>query len=237
MENDSIQRNDSIWPAFLADQHVQLALAVAEEIAAWNIASFGEMRLQASEVERMAGIAFFVTHEHHSSAIRLTRLNHTASAMALMRPAFESYVHGIWLMHADEEQLSKFQKGYQSSGPEKLIRMCVKATNKERYAGLLETWEQSKPSLHGFVHNSYQSLIRRSGAIDFTKSEIVDLLRFSGGMALHASLELLEMMKAHAPPDEDATIRSSHLVRLQNELLRLLERVDLVERLSAAVKQ
>jgi len=67
-----------------------------------------------------------------------------------------------------------------------MSRRVVQRSGEKRYADLLDTWEQSQKTMHGYVHHGYQSLIRRSRVIETSPDEVVDLLGFSTSMALHS---------------------------------------------------
>lgn len=219
----------AIWPPYMANAGVLSAVALGEDAAAWVDRSLTGMEMDGPEPDHMAVVAFLVVHEHHASVLNLVRAGLMASAMALMRPAFEAYVRGIWLSIADDQQLAQFQRGEQSSDPEKLIKACIKHAKKDRYADLLDTWKQSKNSLHGFVHNSYQSLIRRSGVIDIPDDEVVGLVKFSTGLALHASLEILELAQVRVPATHKQT-RPALVKGLVDEIVSMFDRMNLVSR-------
>ena len=218
---------DNTWPPYLTDPAVRDALELAYEVAQWNEDKLFGLVLDAPEPNHMAGVAFCVVQEHQKAVIKLVQLGAMASATALMRPTFEAYVRGVWPTIADDQQLAQFQKGQQSSDPEKLIKQCIKKTGRQRYTDLLETWRDSKPSLHGFVHNSYQSLIRRAGLFDVPPAEVVMLLQFSTSMSLYAGFETLELAQAH-PPHDQVHERPAFVAARVEEVLTMLDRMGLV---------
>ena len=225
MSNEQGQHG-GIWPPYMADPALIEALTLGGEAAAWVDRSLSGLVLDGPEPDHIAVVAFLVVHEHHVSVMKLVRAGLMASGMALMRPTFEAFVRGVWLTIADDQQLAQFQRGEQSSDPEKLIKACIKHTQRERYSDLLETWKDSKKSLHGFVHNSFQSLIRRSGEIEIPHEEVVNLIKFTTGMALHASFEILELAKIHVPAQDRAT-RPVLVDRLVEEIVLMLGRMNL----------
>lgn len=218
---------DETWPPYITDPEVKAALAFAFEVAQWNEDRLFGLVLDAPEPNHMAATAFAVVQEHQKAVIGLVKWGMMASATSLTRPSFEAYVRGIWLTIANDEQLAQFQKGQQSSDPEKLIKQCIKHTGRQRYADLLEAWRDSKTSLHGFVHNSYQSLIRWSGLFNVPSAEVVMLLHFSSSLALYAALEILELAQAH-PPAGQVHARPTWVASRVDEVLSMLDRMGLV---------
>jgi len=71
-----------------------------------------------------------------------------------MRPSFEAFVRGLWLQWADDQEFVRFQKGHDTAAPEKLIRRVVQRSGEKRYSDLLDTWEQSQKTMHGYVHQT-----------------------------------------------------------------------------------
>ncbi|WP_329889262.1 DUF6988 family protein [Stenotrophomonas sepilia] len=218
----------SLWPVWLQDPRVQRALEWADHVQQWNENSLYGLELDGPLPDHMSAVAFAVVHEHQASATLLVKHGLLGSATALMRPAFEAFVRGIWLQWADDQELAHFQKGHDTATPDKIIRKVVKRSGVQRYADLLDTWHQSEKTMHGYVHHGYQSLIRRSGEIDTPPDEVVDLLGFSTSMALHASLEILELAEKRVPPSEVET-RPQFVAAKQLEIVAMLRAMGLVQ--------
>ncbi|MUV15511.1 hypothetical protein GN331_14990 [Lysobacter sp. HX-5-24] len=224
----TVETREPIWPTYLANEDVQKALAIADEFDVWTESSgLHSLALndQATYQERMAIVAFLMVHEHQRSMIKLLEFSLAGSAATLMRPAFEAYARGLWLLHASDAQMEHFRSGG-SQDVERLIRTVAKLTKDEKFAFLLDTWEQSKRSLHGFVHGSYQSLLRRTRDIDFPESEVADMLRFMTGMALHATLEMLGLAQRRTP-HADRALHSVLIEVLRRDVVLKLYRMDL----------
>lgn len=227
MRTDGTIEADAV-PTWLQDERVQRALVFAEHVRLWNEDRLYGLVLHAPEPDHMSVVAFAVVHEHQSAAMVLVKHGLLGSATALMRPAFEAFVRGLWLQWATDDELALFQKGRETATPDKIIRKVVKRSGVERYADLMDTWQQSEKTMHGYVHHGYQSLIRRSGTIETSPEEVVDLLCFSTAMALHASLETLELAKKRVPEDEVET-RPSLVAELQREVVAMLRMLGLVQ--------
>lgn len=225
---DGATAEEESMPAWLRDDRVQQALALADHVQWWNENQLFGLVLHAPEPDHMSAVAFAVVHEHHKSVALLVPQGLLGSATALMRPAFEAFVRGLWLQWANDEELAHFQKGRDTATPDKIIRKVVKRSGVQRYMDLTDTWFQSEKTMHGYVHHGYQSLIRRSGIIETSPEEVVDLLSFSTSMALHATLEILELADKRAPESEAAT-RPQLVADLQLEVVAMLRMLGLVQ--------
>jgi hypothetical protein len=97
-------------------------------------------------------------------------------------------------------------------------------------------WKQSKKTLHGYVHHSYQSLIRRSSEIDIPTDEMVSLLTFSSALAIHASLEITELADKRPPLGQEVE-RRDLVNRLQVDLVTTLAAMGLANIPKAPVSE
>ncbi|SDW86086.1 DUF6988 family protein [Lysobacter enzymogenes] len=222
-----------VWPVWLQDQRVQRALEWADHVQRWIKINLYGLVLHAPDPDHMAAVAFAVVYEHQASAALLVRHGLLGSATALMRPSFEVFVRGLWLQWANDQELAHFQKGHDTAVPEKMISKVVQRSGVQRYADLLDTWSRSQKTMHGYVHHGYQSLIRLSGIIDTPPEEVVDLLGFSTSMALHASLETVDLAGRRVPEDEVAT-RPQWVADKQLEIVAMLRAMGLVQMLGKA---
>ncbi|QWM99701.1 hypothetical protein DGN21_10540 [Xanthomonas sp. MLO165] len=217
-----------IWPPYLADDAVQEALGIAKDVAIWNAERIYGVEIHTNDPGHMAVTAFTVVHEHQRACCQLTYSGLLGSAMALMRPSFEAFVRGLWLQWADDSELHRFQQGEDSLNLEKAIKLIVARSGETRYSDMLAIWQESKKTLHNYVHHSYQSLIRRSGEFDVPPEEVVSLLNFSSSMAVYASIEITELMERGSTEErKEATFAITRT--LQWELVRFLSMMELVE--------
>lgn len=76
-------------------------------------------------------------------------------------------------------------------------------------------------------------MIRRSGVIETSRDEVVDLLGFSTSMALHASLQTVELAGKRVPEEEVAT-RPQWVAEKQLEIVAMLRSMGLVQVLGEA---
>ncbi|WP_140722617.1 DUF6988 family protein [Pseudomonas sp. Hp2] len=221
------------WPTHLENEDIRLALDLAQSVADWVEAAFGRgVDLHVSGRETIAVGAFFVVFEHHASVVALTKLHHRASAHALLRPAFEALVRGLWVLAAEQSQLEHFQDGSRTGDPSKLLRVAADKNprRKDYYDGLRATWEASSETLHTYTHHRFQSLVRWSGEASVHDTEVVDLLRFSASLCVEAAGEFVTLMAKHPVPGrEDDTARTvaglrPHLERFTLGLVALEQR-------------
>ncbi|WP_250528255.1 hypothetical protein [Caballeronia sp. GAWG2-1] len=186
------------------------------------------LKLHASDPKHLSATAFSIVHEHQKSCLFLVQHGLVGSATALMRPSVEALIRGLWLQWADELELVRFQRGEDSLNPERAIKMIVQRSGVARYNDLLAMWVESKTTLHGYVHHSFQSIIRRSGQVDIPPEEIVSLVTFSAALATHASIELTELASKRAVPgQEEARREAMHM--LQVELVSFLDALSVAE--------
>lgn len=60
--------------------------------------------LSTSKRVQLATSCWHVAIEHHQSIVILVAEGQHGSALALIRPAFEAYIRGLWLMHAASDE-------------------------------------------------------------------------------------------------------------------------------------
>lgn len=193
---DAINANEPVYPPYMTSPEVRKALAIAAHVQKWNAEKLNGLEIHTNDISYLAIASFTVVHEHQTSVLALTKQGLMASSMALMRPMFEAYVRGLWLVYATQEEFNKYQKGQDSLDLERAIKLLQKRAGKERYDDMLDMWNASKKTLHGYVHNSFQALIRRSGLIEFPTEDVASTLNFSSTLAIHASIEI-KIGRAH----------------------------------------
>lgn len=143
---------------------------------------------------RLAAGCHFVAAEHHAGIALLCSVGHPASALALLRPAFESYVRGVWISEcATDAQIADFQSGKSRSIP--AIKAQIEAIEKTPTfdSGILgrshsENWH----TLCGFAHTGIEQLqmcmTRSAIERNCTGEQIDEALAFAGACAIMASI-------------------------------------------------
>jgi len=217
---------ETVWPPYIASPEVQHSLAIAKHVAAWNEEKLYGIEVHTNDISHLGIASFAIVHEHQKSALLLTELGLMASSMALMRPMFEAYVRGLWLVYATQEEFNQYQAGRDSLDLERAIRLILSRSGKSRFNDALEMWKLSKKTLHGYVHNSFQALIRRSGLIELPTADVVSTLNFSSALATIASIEITEIMDSDALPENKAAARTI-VNSLQADLVATLAEMGL----------
>jgi len=200
---------------------LQEAFALAEQVASWGSHRLKDLEIHTNDINHLAVASFCMVHEHQQATLALLKMNLVAPSMALMRPMLEAYVRGLWLVYATQDEFNRYQKGQDSLDLEKAIKLVRKRSGEERYSDLLPAWLSSKKSLHGFVHHSFQALIRHSDFMRTSIDDVVSTLNYSSALSTHASLEMTNIMDNDALPENKIRVRE--LVNtLQAELVATL---------------
>jgi len=227
-----VNQSDTLFPPYIASSDVQRSLEISKRVAAWNEEALYGIEVHTNDISHLGIACFSMVHEHHKSALVLTEAGLINSSMALMRPMFEAYVRGLWLVYATQEEFNQYQAGRDSLDLERAIKLIVNRSGKSRFNDALEMWKVSKKTLHGYVHNSFQAMIRRSGLIEMPTEDVVSMLNFSSGLAIHASIEITEIMDSDALPEQRAAIRLV-VNSLQLNLVKMLAEMGLVDRMKS----
>lgn len=192
------------WPDYLRDADVQKVMRLAAACGQWNRDRLIDLQIGGETPVHVATAAFDLTHEHHGSIMDLLIDGRLGSALALLRPCFEAFVRGLWLVRgSDATQFQHFEGGRDSKTVEQLlgdIKRKAKAGGEDVF--LLETWKLSKDSLHQYTHTSYQLLVRRMDEelleTPIPHSEVADAIRFATATAMLASVEIAKLGKSTA---------------------------------------
>lgn len=228
MDDPTPNANEPIWPRYMASPEVKEALAIAEHVQHWNVTKLFGLEVHTNDISHLAIASFAVVHEHQTSALILTRQGLMASSMALMRPMFEAYVRGLWLVYATQEEFNRYQLGRDSLDLERAIKLIRKRSDKVRFDDMLEMWKLSKETLHGYVHHSFQALVRRSDLVELPIQDVVSTLNFSSALATHASIEITEVMDSDALPENKVAVRKI-VNALQTDLVAILASMKLAD--------
>ena len=146
--------------------------------------------------------------EHGLSIIELLEKGRITSSYALVRPMFESFARGIWVLYcATDDQVKKIVR--KDRFPKSFLDMLKEVEkNQEWVPTLSEMWERGKGALHSYTHGGVQLVVRRiNGGELYHKpntDEIKDLLTaivmisslsFSGIVELSGTDEKGEFLK------------------------------------------
>jgi len=186
------------WPRYFLETEVDRAMQLAVVCGRWNSERLTALTINGETPVHVAGAALGLTHEHHGSILNLLVDGRLGSALAMLRPCFESLVRGLWLLRGcDAAQYQYFEAGRDTKTIEQLFGDIKRKSTGSEDAFLLETWQLSKRSLHQYTHTSYQLLVRRMDEDLLesapTHTEVADAIRFATATAMLASVEIAKL--------------------------------------------
>ena len=148
----------------------------------------------------LAATCFDIVHEHHKSIALLLEHNCYGSALTLLRPIYEAYVRGKWLLHcATEEDLQKFLK--KDDIQRRLRKLVSEIQERDKHAGqmLEEIRAKHVATFSSFVHTgSWQILSRHTEQTiepNYDERHITSLIILADGLALFAGLEIANLAR------------------------------------------
>jgi hypothetical protein len=136
-----------------------------------------------------------VVIEHHCGISLLIKSKIYASAFALVRPLFETFVRGVWLKNcASDDELKKFNDDSLNKKFGVLLRDIEKLDGFSSKV-LSHLKEQAWSEMCGFTHGGIQQIGRRvlNNEIfpDFRESEIVEVLRLTQAFSLLSFIQIV----------------------------------------------
>lgn len=137
-----------------------------------------------------------MAQEHHQAILMLLTQTHPfhASAFALVRPVFESYLRGVWLAHcAVDADLEHFAHG---NNPPKMPTMLAAIEQTPGFGSgrLSAIYTQSWSAMCAYTHTGSLQILRwnTGDALqpDYSDAEVDEVLSFIGVFALLSTLGL-----------------------------------------------
>lgn len=170
------------------------------EVAAWINENLCIGYSFENDNEGWSHTCFDLVIEHHASVIALCSEHLYGSALALLRVELEAAVRGLWLRHAvTESDLTHFANDKVKHTFRALITLIEGNLNIE--SGILSYIQTEQWGIfNSFTHTGSEALLRRigektTGYENYTNSDVVKALRFSGLIAVLASVELSSLSK------------------------------------------
>ncbi len=149
---------------------------------------------------RLAATCFDIVHEHHKSIALLLTHNCYGSALTLLRPIYEAYVRGKWLLHcATEGDLQKFLKKDDIQRP--LRKLVSEIQEQDKHVGQMveEIRAKHMATFSSFVHTgSWQILSRNTEQTiepNYDERHITSLVILADVLALFAGLETANLAR------------------------------------------
>jgi len=170
-------------------------LANAEEMMRFLAVTLHELVMPANLRSRVATACLGVALDHHHAITILVANERLASAFALARPVFESFLRGTWLIHcATDDQVNSFSTGW---SPPKIDRLLEDIENKPGYDGKVlsaikaSTWNSMCEYTHtgGLQIQRWQT--ESSVEPKYSNDEVEEVLAFTN---LFVSLAAIEMV-------------------------------------------
>ena len=185
-------------------------LANAEELMSFVAVTLHELVMPANPRSRVATACLGVALDHHHAITILVANDRMASAFALARPVFESFLRGTWLTHcATDQQVESFSTG---TSPPKVDRLLEDLESKPGYDGrvLSAIKASSWNSMCAYTHTGGLQIQRwqteSSVEPKYSNDEVEEVLAFSN---LFASLSAVEMVGISGSGERFETLTKS----------------------------
>ena len=174
-------------PKALLSSSLQKAAALQN----WLALQVGGRRIAGDFRTRVAAVSFGVAQEHQRGIVDLLRgspPNHS-SALALLRPQFDSYIRGMWLaLCATEAQLERFNTGGSPPNMPAMIEAIEKVPGGGLWPAVRKIYDDWWDEMSGLTHTGVQHLARwSSGPVlepDADPLELVGVIDFASRIAL-----------------------------------------------------
>jgi len=165
-------------------------VAESKEIATWLHSKVNGLSVPGDERGRASGAYFDIVFEHQQAFTILIDHRLYGSAFVLARPAFETYIKGVWLNKcASEAQLKKVMSGKLKRTFNEQIS-DIEST--EDYSeGMLSTVKKAGwPILCDFTHSGFNQLTRRITEeyieVNYSDNDVIQIAGFMNAVALLA---------------------------------------------------
>lgn len=166
---------------------------------------------------RIAGGSFDAVREHHSSVNLLTDKGRYGSALALLRSMFDGCIVGLWATYiATDELLERFEAGYFTIAPQKVINQLKSRDDGDYTDTLQRIYDQSWKPLCSYVHGGHLQVSRRYATEyigpTYSEEEIQEVLIFSNAMLIIAAMEMPTLTNDHEFSDEITEVIKMYLL-------------------------
>jgi hypothetical protein len=207
--------------AYVQESSRELATELSRSLRLWNWFAANLHALEAPNTmrARMAAAMFQVTADHQAAIASLlnTQWPRAASALALVRPAVEAMMMGVWVLEIATDDYLAHIDSRRATPPtlSNLLRALDRCTFSA--APLYQVLQGSIPALDGLTHGGIWHMEsrqngRRVGA-NYAVSDLIAGLRLADLATVMAALEMAQLAGDH-----------SRLERMYREGLELLDR-------------
>ena len=143
--------------------------------------------------------SYDIALEHHRSIVTLVEHANVASALALMRPMFESCVTGLWATYvATASDIVQFDQG---RGKRDILATLHRLRKKDdgEFISILEAqFLKYEAAMHSYTHGGVFQISRRIGPThigpQYDATEVDDLLHFADSTLVAVALEAADLL-------------------------------------------
>lgn len=203
------------------DSSRELATELSRSLRLWNWFAANLHALEAPNTVRvrMAVAMLQVSADHQAAIVSLlnTQWPRAASALALVRPAVEAMMMGVWVLNVATDDYLVHIDSRRATPP--TLSNLLRALDRYAFAAepLYPVLQESIPALDGFAHGGILHMEsrqngRRIGA-NYMVSDLVAGLRLADLATVMAALELAQLAGDHS--------RAQRMYREGRELLGL----------------
>jgi hypothetical protein len=158
------------------------------------------IEIQATERNRIAGALYGIAHDHGKAIVVLVESKLYASAFALVRPLFETYIRAVWIHHcATDDEIQSFVSKDRLSVDVSQMLSAIEQKN-----DFPETLSQIKKNnfkaMHSYTHGGVFPISRRltEDSIEpvFGEQEIDEVIRFASVLSFLSFCGITDFVKA-----------------------------------------
>jgi hypothetical protein len=176
---------------------IEAALKSSAELSKWFDDSVHELQIPSGDRETMAGSLFDQVHEHHKAIQLLLKSALFGSAFSLVRPTFENYVRGVWLLRcASDEEVKDFTQD-RIAKPFGVLIEEIERNPGYNVAVLSRVKERTWRAMCSYAHGGFLPVVRRliPGEIttNYSDEEKLEVIKSSDTIALLAASEMFQM--------------------------------------------
>lgn len=179
---------------------IQAALDRSADLSTWLDSSIHGLDLPSADRETMAAVLFDQVHEHHKGIQSLLKSSLVGSAFSLVRPTFETFIRGVWLLRcASADEVKRFiTKDKIKKRVEELIK-DIEAHGGYKVGVLSRIKKQAWDAMCSYAHGGYLQAVRRitPGQIgpNYSEGEMLEVIRSADCFAMLAASEIFSMAK------------------------------------------
>ena len=181
---------------------LDLEISKSKSISQWLDGAIHGIEFERSTRSMLAAACFDSVGEIHKGVVVLLYDRLNAPAFALARPAFETYLRGVWLSHsASEADLGRFQRDKIDPTIQQVITSIEKIA--QFSDGVLSRVKAAGfDVMSSYTHGGFYQISRRIGP-DFiephyAEEEQVEILRATTSYSLLSAIEIANLAQNEA---------------------------------------